>query len=305
MSKFAIFSGSSNLPLAEKIALDLHTPLSPSLKKSFSDGNLYTQLTTIHPHTNILIQSLGLSSVNQHLVELLFMLDALKRAGSQHNLLLMPYFSYAKADRLEEPGTSLRSQVCANCLQMAGADKIITLDLHSERVNNYFTIPIINLSPSQFFTQQIKNYLPTDNLVVVSPDQGYQKRGREYAKLLACAFSCGQKIRKDHQENIAQIIINDDLSGKNVLVVDDFTTSGNTLLFLIKLLKQKGAKDIYLAITHCLTSRINLEKILHAPIKKFFTSDSVFNPALAKKHDKLHCFSVANLLAKTVRQQFD
>lgn len=305
MSEFAIFSGSANLPLAEKIAHQLNTPLSESFTKSFSDGNLYVKLNNIHPHTNLVIQSLGLPAVNQHLLELLFMLDALKRANSQNNLLLLPYFSYAKADKLEESGTSLRSQVCANCLQAAGASNIITLDLHSERVSSYFTIPLINLSPCQFFTGQLKKYLPTDNLVVVSPDRGYQKRAREYAKLLACNYSCGKKIRKDHQENIAQITINDNLSGKNVLVVDDFTTSGNTLLFLIKLLKQKGVKDIYLAITHCLASPANLTKILSAPIKKFFTSNSLANPALAKKHYKLHCFSVASLFAQAIREQLN
>lgn len=305
MSEFAIFSGSANQPLAEKIAHYLNTSLSESFTKNFSDGNLYVKLNNIHPHTNLLIQSVGMSAVNQQLLELLFMLDALKRAGSQNNLLLMPYFSYAKADKLEEPGTSLRSQVCANCLRVTGASKIITLDLHSERVSNYFTIPLINLSPCQFFTRQLKKYLPTDNLIVVSPDKGYQKRAREYAKLLACGFSCGEKIRKDHQENIAQITINDNLLGKNALVVDDFTTSGNTLLFLIKLLKQKGVKDIYLAITHCLASSANLAKILDSPIKKFFTSNSLANPALAKKHHKLHCLCIAHLFAQTIREQLN
>ena len=301
MSAYALFFGSSHVLLGSKIAQQLNVPLSPMVSKYFSDGNLYVHLTHIHPQQNVLIQSLGLTAVNNHFLELLFMLDALRRAGSNQNIVVLPYFSYAKADRLEHSGTSLRSQVCATCLQQMGAGKIITLDLHSPHVATYFKIPVINLSPVNFFYKKLRSQLAGKNLVVVSPDQGYHQRACEYGQLFSCPVYSGQKKRRDNNEHIAQITLKGDFENKTVLVVDDFTTSGNTLQYLSKILHRQGAREIMVVVTHCLLNQTALKKLLAAPIDKLITTNSLANPIFNGAPPQLECYNLANFLASTIR----
>ncbi len=288
-----IIPGTSHPQFASTLAQKLNYNFSPPFIKKFSDGNTFVRLAHNLTSTNYILQTIAGKKANDHFMELLFLLNAAKLSTSQHHHVIMPFFSYAKSDKLDGPGTSLRSQVCAQCLQVAGANSIITLDLHSPKVLDFFTIPITNLAPHPLFLSYLRTQNELIDPIIVSPDQGYQLSAQKYAQELDCPFAIGQKSRLDDQENIDKIIIDGDFAHKTAIIVDDYTTSGNTILYLAQLLKKRKAKKIIACITHCLLDSSALLKIKRSPLDLIITTNSVFrstiSPTLAPKIITLDC----------------
>jgi ribose-phosphate pyrophosphokinase len=300
MLKTKFFSGTANLTLAQAVAQNLKITPTPLLSKRFSDGNLYVQFSdSVKDQSCVVLQSLGLQNVNDDFMELLFILDALKRAQSRERLVVLPYFSYAKADRLEHPGTSLRAQVCAQCLQQAGATKLLALDLHSPKIAEYFQIPVINLSPVPFFIQHLKS-LALTNPIFVSPDQGYQATAQNYGLALGCPAVAGKKTRRDDQEHVADIKLKGDFADKTAIIVDDFTTSGNTLIFLVNRLRELGAKQIIVCVTHYLPNLEASTRLLNCGLDQLITTNSLINSDLTPSHPKVTQLDIAPLLATAI-----
>jgi ribose-phosphate pyrophosphokinase len=302
MIEAKIFSGTANIDLATRVSAILKTPLSPVLSKRFSDGNIYVRLgEELNEQKTVFMQTLGLKGVNNYLVELVFMLDGAKRAGAREQVVVLPYFSYGKADRIEDAGTSLRSAVCAQMLEQAGASKVIILDVHAEKTLAYFNVPAINLSPVPLFVAYLQKLNLGTGVGVVSPDQGYLATAKNYALALGGESFGGHKTRRDDLEYVADITIKGDFEGKNLVVVDDFTTSGNTLLYLVELLKNRGAKRIIVAVTHCLLSSIAFERVMNAPLDALITTNSVVNSGINLNHPKLTVLDCAPVLAAAIK----
>lgn len=295
-----IFAGSSGQNLGKNICNYLNIPLGSSEVITFSEGNTFVKVNeTVRGKDVYLVQSIGLNP-NNEFVEILFWLDAFKRASVNSVTLLMPYFSYAKGDKKDEPRVSIRARVCAESIELAGADRIVTMDLHSPQVQGFFKKPVDHLYALSILCEHIKT-MNIDNLIVASPDVGNAKEARRYASYLGTKVAIGDKSRDDHSEAAKIVELIGDVKNKNVLIVDDFSISGGTLIAFAELLKKKGAKKIYASLSHILLNKKGIKKIEDSPIELVLSTDSVENKYISNS-DKIKVLSCGPLLAETVKR---
>ncbi len=297
---FKIFSGSSNLPLAEKIAQKLNQPLGLIELKRFSDGEIWVKfLENIRGSDIFIIQSTNPPAEN--LMELLIMVDAAKRASAQRITAVIPYFGYSRQDRKDQPRVSITAKLVANLITVAGADRVITMDLHAAQIQGFFDIPFDHLYGSSIFSglfNEIK-----DNLVVVSPDVGGIKIARSYAKRLNASLVVIDKRRP--KQNLAEVVhIIGSVKDKDVLIVDDLIDTGGTFVGAIEALKKEGAREIYGAITHPLFSGPAIERIHNSQITNLMVSDSI-NFKQGDSMDKITIVSAADIFAEAISRTHD
>lgn len=297
---FKIFSGSSNLPLAEKIAAKLNKPLGLIELKRFSDGEIWVKyLENIRGSDIFIIQSTNPPAEN--LLELLIMVDAAKRASANRITAVIPYFGYSRQDRKDQPRVSITAKLVANLITIAGADRVITMDLHAAQIQGFFDIPFDHLYGSSIFSGLFNDI--KDNLVVVSPDVGGIKIARSYAKRLNASLVVIDKRRP--KQNFAEVVhIIGSVKDKDVLIVDDLIDTAGTFVSAIDALKKEGAKNIYGAVTHPLFSGPALDRIRHSQITKLLVSDSI-----KFKHsdnlEKISVVSAAEILAEAITRTHD
>jgi ribose-phosphate pyrophosphokinase len=298
-----VLAGSANPVLAQAIANELGVQLVPCRAHVFSEGNVFVRIKeNVRGRDTFIIQGVHWP-VNDNFVELLFWIDALKRASAQQVTAVIPYFSYAKGDKKDEPRVSIRARVCADAIQAAGADRVLTMDLHSPQIQGFFGIPVDHLYARNVICDHIKT-LGIRDLVVCSPDIGFAKGAAAYADLLGVPVVIGNKQRQDHSEKAEVLEVIGDVAGKNVLMVDDFTITGGTLISMAKLLKERGAKDIYAAVSHGVLSKGAAPRIGESEIKKMFVTDTIespFDPPPAN----FEVISVAGLFAQAIRSIHD
>ncbi len=284
---------------AKKMCKYLGNDLGDSEVINFSDGNIFLRIKeTVRNKDVYVIQPIGMSP-NNEFVEILFWMDALKRASANSVTAIIPYFSYAKGDKKDEPRVSIRARVCADCIELAGADRIVTMDLHSAQVQGFFTKPVDHLLSLPIMCEYVKGLDIMDNLCVVSPDAGYAKTARKYADYLHKAVAIGDKTRKGHDEKAKVLDIIGDVKGKNCMIVDDFTVSGGTLVDIARALKENGAKRIIACLSHVIVREKGVKAIEDSPIEMLIGTDSVKNPYIIKS-DKFISVSVAPLFAEAV-----
>ena len=266
-----IFSGSSNPKLTEKITGYLGLELGEVDLRRFSDGEIWVKFKeNIRGREVFIVQSLQPPADN--LLELLLMLDAAKRSSARRITVVTPYFSYARQDRKDQPRVAISAKLIANLITVAGADRIITMDLHAAQIQGFFDIPSDHLYASPIFTGLFKSN--TENLVVVSPDIGGIKLARSYAKRLHASLVVIDKRRPKQNESEVMNIIGD-VNGKNILIVDDLIDTGGTFIAAINALKAEGANEIYGAITHPVLSGNSVKRIDECQINKLYVSDSI------------------------------
>jgi ribose-phosphate pyrophosphokinase len=230
-----------------------------------------------------------------NLMELLITIDAAKRASATRVTAVIPYFGYARQDRKDQPRVSITAKLVANLITVAGADRVITMDLHAAQIQGFFDIPFDHLYASPAFTGIFKE--ETENLVVVSPDMGGIKLARSYAKRLEAGLVVIDKRRPKH--NLAEVMnIIGEVDGKNVLLVDDLIDTGGTFVSSVKALKEKGAKDIYGAVTHPLLSGEAIKRIEASEIKKLYVTDSI--PLREDAGGKIVVRSASGLFAEAI-----
>ena len=293
-----IFAGSSGKEFAQKICDYLGVELGDSEVIKFSEGNTFVKAgETVRDKDVYLVQSIGLNP-NDEFVEILFWMDAFKRASAKSVTTIIPYFSYAKADKKDEPRVSIRARVCAECIELAGADRVITMDLHSPQVQGFFKKPVDHLYALPVLCEYIKT-LELEDLVVVSPDAGFAKDARKYASYLKTSVAIGDKNRKAHDEKAEILEIIGNVEGKNVLIVDDFTISGGTLVDIARVLKEKGANKIFAMLSHVLLNEKGVKRIEDSPIELLISTDSVNNENIINS-DKIKIVSVAPMFAEAV-----
>lgn len=299
----AVLPGSGNPVFARKIAEELGVRLVPCEAQIFSEGNVFVRiLENVRGRDTFVIQGVH-RPVNDNFVELLFWIDALKRASAQHITAVIPYFSYAKGDKKDEPRVSIRARVCADALEAAGADRVLTMDLHSPQIQGFFSVPVDHLYARAVICEHVQQ-LGIDNLVVCSPDVGFAKSASAYAKILGVPVVIGNKERKDHSERAEVLEVIGSVEGRNVLMVDDFTITGGSLCSMAGVLKARGAMDIYAAVSHGVLSKGAVARIEASDIRKLFMTDTI-EPNSEPLGNRIEVISVAPLFAQAIRSIHD
>ncbi len=298
MKNLKIFSGSSNPSLAKKITDYLGMSLGSAEMSRFRDGEIKVKYNeNIRGADVFLVQSTHPPADN--LMELLIMLDAAKRASAQRVTAVIPYYGYARQDRKDQPRVSITAKLVANLITTAGADRILTMELHSAQIQGFFDIPLDHLYASINFFECIKD-MNLENIVVVSPDVGSVKIARAYAKKLDTTLAILDKRRP--KPNSAEIInIIGDVDGKNIIIVDDLVDTGNTILKAVQALKERGARDINVFCTHPVISGDAVENFKKSKVKLFTVTDTIPLDDY-KKIDKIKVVSVANLFGEAIKR---
>ncbi len=295
----AILAGSGNPLLSQAIADELEVPLVPGSAHLFSDGNVFVRVKeNVRGRDVFVIQGVHYP-VNDNFVELLFWIDALKRASAQQVTAVIPFFSYAKGDKKDEPRVSIRARVCADAIEAAGADRVLTMDLHSPQIQGFFSITVDHLYARNVICNHFKS-MGIDNLVICSPDIGFAKDAAAYSNLMGAPLVIGHKQRTDHTETVKVLEVIGEVAGKNVLMVDDFAITGRSLICMAEVLKQRGARDIYAAVSHGVLSEGAGPRIGESLIKQMFVTDTIESP-FDPLPPNVTVISVAELFAQAIR----
>ena len=291
----AIFAGRSNLSLSRAIAEEYGSTLGEVTIKNFSDGELYVKFKeSIRGVDTYIIQS---TPTADSIIELLLMIDAAKRASSHRVTAVIPYFGYARQDRKDQPRVSIAAKLMANLIASAGADRVLTMDLHAPQIQGFFDIPLDHLYAGSIFVDYFKNN-PIEDLVVVAPDVGSLKMARSYSKRLGAGLAFVDKRRP--QQNVAEVMnVIGEVEGKNILMVDDLIDTAGTLTNAADALKARGAKKIVAAGTHPILSGPAYQRIEHSCIDTLLVSDSI---PLQRHSDKIKVLSVAGIFADAIRR---
>ncbi len=300
MERLKLFSGNSNLPLVKKICDYLQIPLGKATVRTFSDGEIFIEIEENTRGMDVFaLQSISTPS-NDHLMELLIMIDALKRASADRITAVIPYYGYARQDRKVAPRTPITAKLVADLLTAAGADRILTMDLHAAQIQGFFNIPVDHLYAAPVMLKYIKENFQ-DDLVIVSPDPGGVERARAFAKRLECSLAIIDKRRE--APNVAQVMnIIGEVEGKKVVIVDDIVDTAGTLSMAVEALKEKGAKQISTCCTHAVLSGPAIRLIEGSALKELVVSDTIPLKKEAISCGKLKVLSVADLLGEAIKR---
>ncbi|MDO8625226.1 MAG: ribose-phosphate pyrophosphokinase [Candidatus Diapherotrites archaeon] len=293
--QITLYSGNSNPSLARKIAEAIVIPLSGVELSQFADGETYCLLPDNVRGQDVYILQSTSKPVNDLLMELLILIDAAKRANANRITVVIPYFGYARQDRKSHGREPITAKLVANLLQTAGANRVITLDLHSGQIQGFFDIPVDNLLPDALFAQAIQSHIDPYT-VVVAPDVGATKRCQHFANRIGCELAIITKDRPKTNQAVATNVIGN-VKGKTCIIFDDIADTCGTLIAAAQALKIHGAKHVYACITHGLFSQNAIEKFDQSEIEKLFVTDSIAHARLPKN---TQIVSVVNLLAKAI-----
>ena len=296
-----LLSGNSNKPLSKKIAKFLKSKLVNSSIRKFSDGEIYIEINeNIRGNSIFIIQSVS-SPANDNLMELLLVVDALKRSSAKNVTAVIPYFGYARQDRKVAPRTSISAKVVANLLTNAGANRIVTVDLHAGQIQGFFDMPVDNLYTTPLFSKFIKKKVTSKNLICVSPDMGGVARTRALATRLKADIAIIDKRRSSPGKSQVMNIIGS-VKNKSCIIVDDIIDSGGTIINAVDALKKQGAKEVYVFITHAVLSGEAARKIKNSKIKKLIITDSIDNSSKIKNNNKIEVLSISSLMSEAIKR---
>lgn len=292
-----IFTGNANPALAKKIAQCLKVPLGDSLVSTFSEGEIRVKINEDVRGRDVFIIQPTCPPTNNNLMELLIMIDAMKRASARRITAVIPYFGYARQDRKDQPRVPISAKLVANLLTVAGSDRILTMDLHASQIQGFFDIPMDHLFAVNTIVEYFKKK-KMKNLVVASPDVGGIKMARAYAKRLNAHLAIVDKRRIDDRHAEVMNILGD-VKGKNIVIVDDLVATASSMCEAAAALKKAGALKVFAAVSHPILSGPAIERIKASPIEEFVVSDSI--PLDESKRDGVFkVLSVASLLADAI-----
>ena len=294
-----IIAGNANPKLAQEICKYLKIPLSDALVTTFSEGEIRVKIDENVRGKDVFIIQPTCPPVNDNLMELLILIDALKRASAKRITAVLPYFGYARQDRKDQPRVPITAKLVANIITKAGADRILTVDLHAGQIQGFFDIPMDHLYAVNIFVNHIKK-IKLKNVVIVSPDVGGIKMARAYAKKFEAPLAIVDKRRISGEETEAMNILGD-IKGKNLIIIDDLVATASSLVEAAAALKKQGAKEIYAAITHPVLSGPAIKRINDSVIKKLFVTNTI-PVENGKKHKKIEVLSIAPLLAEAIKR---
>ncbi len=296
-----LFSGNSNIVLSEQIASYLETPLGKSVVKRFSDEEIFVELQENVRGEDIFILQSTSYPANDHLMELLIMIDAMRRSSARRITAVLPYFGYARQDRKSAPRTPISAKLVANIITTAGADRVLTLDLHAGQIQGFFDIPTDNLFAVPVFGRDIKQHYNTGNVIVVSPDVGGVVRARALAKRLETPLAIVDKRRDKPGESEVMNVIGD-VSGKDCILVDDIIDSGGTLCNAADALLAKGATSVTAYITHGVLSSGAVSRIANSQLKELVITDSIQATTAVQSATNIRVVTISNLIGEAIRR---
>jgi ribose-phosphate pyrophosphokinase len=293
-----IFSGSSNQPLAKAIAAFIGIDLGKCTVDAFPDGETFVKIEeNVRGEDVFLVQSTS-PPTNHNLMEMFIMMDALRRASASRITAVLPFYGYARQDRKDQPRVPITAKLVANLLVAAGANRILTMDLHAQQIQGFFDIPVDHLYAAPVMYEYLKQKQLTD-LVVVSPDVGGLKMAHAYSQVMESGLAIVAKRRKNASEVESMAIIGE-IRGKNVLMVDDLTETAGTLTTASALLRKKGAKKIFACVSHAILNDLGIERLRKSKIDELITTDTVLRPAIDGV--KITTLSVAGLLGEAIKR---
>jgi ribose-phosphate pyrophosphokinase len=300
VDKLAIFSGNANPDLAQSICKDLKVKLQDALVGRFSEGEIRVKINENVRGKDVFIIQPTCPPTNDNLMELLIMIDALRRASAHRITAVIPYFGYARQDRKDQPRVPITAKLVANLLTVAGANRILTMDLHAGQIQGFFDIPVDHLFSVGVFVDYFSK-MNIKDLVAVSPDVGSIKMARAYAKRVSAGLAIIDK-RRVSPEKAEAIHIMGEVEDKNVIIVDDMIATGSSLIEAVEALKKAKAKTIYAAITHGILSGPAIQRIDQCKgLEKLLISDSV-PLSIQKNNPKIEVLSVSSLLAEAIKR---
>ncbi len=296
-----LLSGNSNKPLSKLISKYLKSKLVNSSIRKFSDGEIYIEINeNIRGNSIFIIQSVS-SPANDNLMELLLCIDALKRSSAKNITAVIPYFGYARQDRKVVPRTSISAKLVSNLITQAGADRVVTVDLHAGQIQGFFDIPVDNLFATPIFGRHIKKKIKSKNLICVAPDVGGTERARALGKMLNVGLAIVDKRRpKPGQSQVMNVIGN--VKDKTCIIVDDIIDSGGTITNAAKALKDRGAKEVYVYITHGVLSGDAVKKIKNSVIKNLVITDTIDNLEKVKNVKNIEVLSISGLMGEAIQR---
>ncbi len=295
-----IFSGTASEELTASICTWLKVPQANGTSRTFSDGNTFVQVEENVRGRDVFIVQSTIHKTNDKFMELLFWIDAFKRASAATVTAVIPYFSYGKGDKKDEPRVSIRARVCADALEAVGCDRVVTMDLHSPQIQGFFRIPVDNLMGLHALGDQVKKD-GIEDLVVVAADTGFAEEARKFARYLGTPVAISVKMRPDHNERAEVVDIIGDVSGKTCLIVDDFVISGGTLVEDANNLRSKGATRVMAAVTHGVFSPGTMDRIADSELETLYVTDSVENRP-EPLNSKVKVVPVASCFGEAIRR---
>ena len=296
-----VLAGTSNPRLCKDIAKNLKLKLVNTNIKRFADDEIYVEINeNIRGNTIFVIQSTS-NPANDNLMELLICIDALKRSSAKNITAVIPYFGYARQDRKVVPRTAISAKLVSDLITNAGANRILSVDLHAGQIQGFFNIPVDNLFATPIFARHIKKKIKLNNLICVAPDVGGVERTRALSRRLNTSIAIIDKRRPAPGKSEVMNIVGD-IKNKNCVIIDDIIDSGGTIVNAAQALKNKGAKDVFVYITHAVLSGKAVEKIEKSQIKKLITTDTIDNLNKLKISKKIEIISIAPMISEAMKR---
>ncbi len=296
-----IITGNSNKNLSLKISKYLKNRLVRSSIRKFSDGEIYIEINeNIRGNSIFVIQSTS-EPANDNLMELLLIIDALKRSSAKNITAVIPYFGYARQDRKVVPRTSISAKLVSNLITKAGADRVVTIDLHAGQIQGFFDIPVDNLFATPIFARHIKNKIKSKNLICVAPDVGGTERARALGKFLHAELAIIDKRRPTPGKSEVMNVVGN-VKGKTCIIVDDIIDSGGTIVNASNALIERGAKEVHVYVTHGVLSGKAVTKIKNSKIKNLIITDTIDNSDRVKGTKNIQILTISHLVGEAIKR---
>ena len=296
-----IITGNSNKALSLKISKYLKNRLVRSSIRKFSDGEIYIEINeNIRGNSIFVIQSVS-SPANDNLMELLLSIDALKRSSAKNITAVIPYFGYARQDRKVVPRTSISAKLVSNLITKAGADRVVTIDLHAGQIQGFFDIPVDNLFATPIFARHIRKKIKNKNLICVAPDVGGTERARALGKFLNAGLAIIDKRRPAPGKSEVMNVIGN-VKGKICIIVDDIIDSGGTIVNAANALIVRGAKEVHVYVSHGVLSGKAVQKIKSSKIKRLVITDTIDNSERVKGTKNIEILTISQLVGEAIKR---
>jgi len=299
MTDFAIFSGNSNLVLAKKICDYLNVPMGGAKVKTFSDGEIQIEIQENVRLKDIFVIQSTCDPVNDNLVELLLMIDAFNRSSARRITAVIPYYGYARQDKKVAPRVPISAKLVADLISTAGADRVITMDLHAGQIQGFFSIPVDNLFAAPVTLKYIKSNFDQENLVIVSPDAGGAERARAFAKRLGAGLAIIDKRRSAPNVAKAMSVVGD-VQDKIAMILDDMADTAGTLTQAASAITEHDAREVHAVCSHAVLSGPAVERICDSPLKSLIVTDTIPLNDKAADCDKIEVLSIAELVGEAI-----
>lgn len=301
--RLRVFSGSANPALSQEICRQLGVPLGDLSLRSFSDGEIYLQINENVRGMDVFVVQPTSTPVDRHLMELLLIMDTLRRASAKRITAVLPYYGYSRQDRKDKPRVPISAKLVASLIVTAGANRVLTMDLHAAQIQGFFDVPVDHLYAAPIMVDYFKK-LDRENLTVVSPDAGGVERARAFAKRLNAPLAIIDKRRE--QVNVAEVMhLIGDVQDRTCLIVDDLVDTAGTLCKSAQALTEHGAEAVYACCTHAVLSGKAIEHVCNSVLKELIVSDSIPLSEKARSCGRIRALSVAPMLASAIESIYE